>query len=97
MHLTPNLDAEKQLLKGTTRLRSLCSHYTSFHRKMYLHCISAAVLALASIAQTAALQPRDLLQNLQDQALESLKEAELNGTVAKRKCSLSNAGVRRDW
>jgi tyrosinase len=64
---------------------------------MYFPSISAAVLALASIAQAAVLQPRDLLQDLQNQALQTLKEAESNGTLTKRSCSLSSAGIRRDW
>jgi tyrosinase len=64
---------------------------------MYLSGISAAVLALSGITQAAVLQPRDLLQDLQNQALQNLKEAELSGILAKRSCSLSNAGIRQDW
>jgi hypothetical protein len=41
--------------------------------------------------------PHGLLQDLQDQALQNLKEVESNGTLTKTSCSLSNAGVRQDW
>ncbi|KAH4022428.1 hypothetical protein HBI09_169210 [Parastagonospora nodorum] len=64
---------------------------------MHICNIPLAIAALASIAQGAVLQPRDLLQNLQDQALQNLKEAQSNGSIAKRSCSLSTAAVRRDW
>lgn len=60
--------------------------------------IPTAVLALAGVVQSAVLQPRDLLQDLQDQAIAALKEAETNGTVGKRgSCSVFNAPVRRNW
>lgn len=64
---------------------------------MHLPDIAAVVLALTSIAQAAAVQPRDLLQGLQNQALQNLKEAEADDTLAKRSYSLSNTGTRRDW
>jgi tyrosinase len=64
---------------------------------MHLASFSSAVLALTSTVYAAALQPRDLLQDLQDQALQNLKEAEANGTVAKGNCSLANATIRQDW
>ena len=64
---------------------------------MHLSGVSSAVLALAGVAHAAALQPRDLLQDLQDQALRNFKEAEANGTIAKGSCSLENAAVRKDW
>jgi tyrosinase len=60
--------------------------------------LPAAILALVSVVQSVALEKRDLLQDLQDQALTALREAEANGTLAKRGgCSLSKATVRRDW
>lgn len=60
--------------------------------------ISAIALALTSVALSAAVIPRDdLLTDLQNQAMEALKQAEANSTLAKRSCSLSNAHVRRDW
>lgn len=64
---------------------------------MHFFNISAAVVALATLGQAAAVQPRDLLQDLQNQALQNLQEAESNATIAKRSCSVFNAGVRRDW
>jgi tyrosinase len=64
---------------------------------MHLPSLSAVVLALASTIQGAALQPRDLLQDLQNQAMQNLKDAETNGTLSKRSCTLRNAVVRRDW
>jgi tyrosinase len=64
---------------------------------MHLPSLSAVVLALAGTIQAAALQPRDLLQDLQDQAMKNLEEAEANGTLEKRSCTLKNAGVRQDW
>ncbi|KAF2999498.1 hypothetical protein E8E13_008840 [Curvularia kusanoi] len=64
---------------------------------MRFFTLSAAVAALAALSEAAALQPRDLLQDLQNQALDNLKEAESNGTLTKRSCSVFNAGVRRDW
>jgi tyrosinase len=60
--------------------------------------VSAIVLALTSVASSAALMPRDdLLADLQNKAMEALKEAEANGTLEKRSCSLSTAYARRDW
>jgi tyrosinase len=60
--------------------------------------LPAAILALASLVESAALQPRDLLQDLQDQALAVLKEAETNGTLERRaNCNIFNAPVRRNW
>jgi len=64
---------------------------------MRLFALPVAVWALTSVVQSAALQPRNLLDDLQKQAMEALKEAESNGTLAKKSCSLSNASVRRDW
>ena len=52
---------------------------------------------MAGAVHAAALQPRDLLQNLQDQASLNFKEAETNGTIARGSCSLENAAVRKDW
>lgn len=63
---------------------------------MHLSSCSAAVLAFASVAQAAVLQPRDLLQDLQKQAIQSLKEAEANGGPTKT-CTIENASVRQDW
>ncbi|KAH8624226.1 hypothetical protein IG631_20965 [Alternaria alternata] len=60
--------------------------------------LPTAILALASLVESAALQPRDLLQDLQDQALAALKEAERNGTLERRAgCNISTAPVRRNW
>lgn len=60
-----------------------------------------AVLALASAVAAAAVEKRDLIQDLQTQAFEALREAEASGApVAARgssKCSIRNADVRRDW
>lgn len=57
-----------------------------------------AVLALASVVESAALQRRDVIQDLQDQAIAALKEAETNGTLGRRSsCSIFNAPVRRNW
>jgi tyrosinase len=65
---------------------------------MLLFGIPTAVLALVGVVQSAALQPRDLLQDLQDQAIAALKEAEANGTLGKRSsCSIFNAPVRKNW
>lgn len=65
---------------------------------MRFYGISAVVLALTSVVSSAALVPRDdLLTDLQNQAMEALKQAEANGTLEKRSCSLSNAYARRDW
>lgn len=66
--------------------------------KMRFFGVPTAVLALAGVVQSAALQPRDLLQDLQDQAIAALKEAEANGTVGKRSsCSVFNAPARKNW
>ena len=64
---------------------------------MHLYRFPSAVLAMAGAVHAAALQPRDLLQNLQDQASLNFKEAETNGTIARGSCSLENAAVRKDW
>lgn len=64
---------------------------------MHILTISFLVGALASIAQGAVLQSWDLLQNLQDQALQNLRETQSNSSIAKRGRSLSTAAVRRDW
>lgn len=65
---------------------------------MWLSYLPIAILALASVAQSAALEKRDLLQDLQDQAIDALKQAESKG-AGKRgtACNLSNASVRRNW
>jgi hypothetical protein len=63
---------------------------------MYLSSCSAAVLALASVAQTTVLHTRDLLQDLQKTAMQSLKEAESNNGSPKS-CKIENASVRQDW
>jgi len=69
-----------------------------FIDKMRFSGISAIALALASVASSAALKPRnDLLADLQNQAMEALKQAEAEGTLGKRSCSLSNAYARRNW
>ena len=60
--------------------------------------LQTAILALASIAQSAAVEKRDLLSDLQSQAMENLKAAEKNGTLEKRGgCTIANASIRRDW
>jgi tyrosinase len=64
---------------------------------MHLPGFASAALALASTLHAAELQPRNLQQDLQDQALQNFKEAEANGTIAKGSCSLENAAVRKDW
>lgn len=65
---------------------------------MRFSVLPTAVLALSGLAQSAAVQKRDLLQDLQNQAIEALKEVESNGTVSKRaECSIFNASVRKDW
>ncbi|KAG9197767.1 hypothetical protein G6514_001047 [Epicoccum nigrum] len=64
---------------------------------MLLFNLSAVVAALAALSNAAALQPRDLLEDLQNTALENLKQEESNSTITKRSCSVFNAGVRRDW
>ncbi|EUC29314.1 hypothetical protein COCCADRAFT_40308 [Bipolaris zeicola 26-R-13] len=57
-----------------------------------------AVLALASVVESAALQRRDVIQDLQNQAIAALKEAETNGSLERRSsCSVFNAPVRRNW
>jgi tyrosinase len=65
---------------------------------MRFSALPAAILALASVVQSAAVEKRDLLQDLQDQAIAALKEAESNGTLEKRgSCTIANAAIRRDW
>ena len=65
---------------------------------MRLVSLPTAILALASIAQSAVIEKRDLLADLQSQAIENLKEAEKNGALQKRgSCTIANASVRRDW
>lgn len=64
---------------------------------MHLIPASSVILAFVSLAQAAARQPRDLLQDLQNQAIANLKEVELNSNAAKRSCSVFNASARRDW
>lgn len=63
---------------------------------MRLPNCSIAVLALASVAQAAVLQKCDLLQDLQSQAIQNLKEAESNGGSTKS-CTVENATKRQDW
>lgn len=64
---------------------------------MLLFNLSAVVAALAALSNAAALQPRDLLEDLQNAALANLKQEESNSTITKRSCSVFNSGVRRDW
>jgi tyrosinase len=60
---------------------------------MWFSHVSVAILAVAGVAQSAALQKRDLLKDLQDQAIDALKKAQSEGAS----CNLSNASVRRNW
>ncbi|KAI4626617.1 hypothetical protein J4E83_003769 [Alternaria metachromatica] len=65
---------------------------------MRLSGLPTALLAFAGAAQSLAVEKRDLLSDLQNQALENLKAAEKNGTLEKRgSCSIFNASVRKDW
>ncbi|KAH7067656.1 hypothetical protein BKA63DRAFT_479709 [Paraphoma chrysanthemicola] len=59
--------------------------------------LSTQLLAAINTACCATLQQRDLLQDLQNQAIEALKAAESNGTLDRRSCGIANASVRRDW
>lgn len=60
---------------------------------MHLPNYSAVVLAFASVAQSAALQKRELLQDLQQQAIQNLKESGSNSGT----CTVENASIRQDW
>jgi tyrosinase len=65
---------------------------------MRLSSLPTALLAFAGAAQSLAVEKRDLLSDLQNQALENLKAAEKNGTLERRgSCSILNASVRKDW
>jgi tyrosinase len=69
-----------------------------FNFKMRLFGFPTAVLALAGVVQSAAVEKRDLLTYLQAQTMENLKAAEANGTLEKRgSCNIFHAAVRRDW
>ena len=71
---------------------------SKFTDKMRFSALPAAILALTSVVQSAAVEKRDLLQDLQDQAIAALKEAECNGTLEERRsCTIANAAIRRDW
>jgi tyrosinase len=60
--------------------------------------LPTAVLAFAGAVQSPAVEKRDLLSDLQNQALENLKAAEKNGTLEKSGgCSILTATVRKDW
>jgi alkylhydroperoxidase/carboxymuconolactone decarboxylase family protein YurZ len=50
---------------------------------MLLFNLSAVVAALAALSNAAALQPRDLLEDLQKAALANLKQEESNSTITK--------------
>lgn len=57
-----------------------------------------AGVALIGIGQSAAVEKRDLLQDLQARAIEALKAAESKNIGTKRAdCTLDNASVRKDW
>jgi tyrosinase len=65
---------------------------------MRFSCLPTTVLAFAGAVQSLAVEKRDLLSDLQNQALENLKAAEKNGTLEKRAgCSILTATVRKDW
>jgi hypothetical protein len=54
--------------------------------------ITTTLVALASVGQC------DLLQDLQKQALDALKEAESkNSSTNKTGCTIANAEIRQDW
>lgn len=58
------------------------------------------ILALANIpglAFATALESRNVLQDLQDQAIAALQKAETNSTLHRGNCTISNASIRRDW
>jgi tyrosinase len=58
--------------------------------------ITTTIVALVGTGQSAVLQKRDLLQDLQKQALNALKEAERK-SPNKTACSIANAEIRQDW
>jgi tyrosinase len=65
---------------------------------MRLTFLPTALLALANVVRSDVVGKRNLLQNLQDKAIEALKEAESNGAIGNRsECLISNAAVRQDW
>jgi tyrosinase len=59
---------------------------------------TSAYLALACVVQSAAVEKRDLLQDLQSRAIEALKEKNFNAKIANdAECTLENAATRKDW
>lgn len=65
---------------------------------MRFSTLSFGLFSLTGVVLSAAVEKRDLLQDLQNQALQALKEAESSGTIAKRDgCTIHNAVARRDW
>jgi hypothetical protein len=89
----------RAVLAWSTFSRPITPSKRPFSIKMRFFGASTAILACASVVQSAAIRPRDLLDDLQSQATEALKEAESDeGSLEKRGgCSIFNANVRRDW
>jgi tyrosinase len=59
---------------------------------------TTAYLSLACVVQSAAVEKRDLLQDLQSRAIEALKEQRSNGITSNGTgCTLENSATRQDW
>ncbi|OLN87556.1 Grixazone synthase 1 [Colletotrichum chlorophyti] len=59
--------------------------------------VAAAAGLLSAPVLASPIEPRDVLADLQEQAMAALRDAE-SGSVSKRgSCNLFNARVRRDW
>jgi tyrosinase len=59
---------------------------------------TSALFALTRVEQSAAVETRDLLEDLQSRAIQALKEKSsnaktTNGTI----CTLENSSTRQDW
>ncbi|KAI1849818.1 hypothetical protein JX265_012284 [Neoarthrinium moseri] len=64
-----------------------------------MHFTSLAVFGLcatSALVSATPLQTRDVLEDLQNQALAALRDATDNG-LAKKSCSIFNAKIRKDW
>ena len=65
---------------------------------MRVYGFPALALVLVGVVHSAALQPRELLKDLHNQAIKALKAAEANNAHERKGgCSFSEAPIRQDW
>jgi hypothetical protein len=89
----------KQLIFGPVKLLFSGQYFFCNGDNMYYSSLATLGFCAASVvgASTAShLQARDVLDDLQNQAIQALRNASTNG-VQERSCSIFSASSRKDW